>query len=156
MRPSRRTSRPVSASPASPARRALATSSRVLRIAVAVAALAAIGCMSAASSADVGRHTAPASAIVPDVCTPQTYNWTFNAGNNYAAPSPGERYVETADGCQSVWYVGSLGAVTLNVHVAENSKHGAFETTPVTCKPNVVCQLWNPAETTSSSTSASH
>lgn len=127
------------------ATRRLLTWRRVALTLGAVGILAAIIAVPAMSAVAV-RHQAPSGEVVQDTCTPQTYTWTFDAADNYAAPSPGDRYEKSKDGCQSVWYVGTSGTVTLNVHVAETKTHGAYETFPTICEPNVVCQLWESAE----------
>jgi hypothetical protein len=90
--------------------------------------------------------TLPAASAVPLACNPQVHNWTFESSNNYAAPSPGQRYSKTADGCQSVWYVGSSTTVTLSVQISNcPGGSGPCDTPPVTCTPNTVCELWDPA-----------
>lgn len=115
--------------------------------------IAAIGDGSATaattSPANPTGTTNPVSGpLVPLACNPKVRPWTFEGSNNYAAPNSGGRYTKDADGCGSVWWVGSDSTVTLSVqesHCGGNPSAGPCDTTPVTCHPNTVCQLWNPA-----------
>ena len=85
-----------------------------------------------------------AATAAPLTCTPTVINWHFQASNNYAAPSPGSRYVKEKDGCQSVWIV-NQGALT-TFHVVYNCGSGTCTTHDKACPPNVVCQIWESAE----------